>query len=94
MKKIINKLNDMLFKAYCRTLAVAESAEETVSDESGDTNFLSIIIILAIVLAVAAIFIIFKDQIIGLVKSAWETFSEAFSNQQNNGWQPSSLPTT
>ena len=82
MKKIINKLNDMLFKAYCRTLAVAESAKETVSDESGDTNFLSIIIILAIVLVVAVIFIAFKDKIIGLVQDAWNSFFTAFNNQK------------
>lgn len=48
-----------------------------VHDENGDTNFISIIVILAIALAVAALFIAFKDKIIEWVN---EELPDIFSN--------------
>ena len=50
--------------------------------ENGDTNFISIIIILAIVMVVAAIFVGFRTQIVNWVNS---TFSGAFSEVQQGG---------
>ena len=44
---------------------LGRKAKSIVKEENGDTNFISIIIILAIVLLVAVAFMIFKDQIIG-----------------------------
>lgn len=48
-----------------------------LKEENGDTNFISIIIILAIVMVVAAIFVGFKNQIVTWVKS---TFTSAFTD--------------
>lgn len=45
-------------------------------DESGDTNFISIIIILGIVIVLAGIFIAFKDKIIDVVKDTINGFSD------------------
>lgn len=53
-----------------------------VKDENGDTNFISIIIILAIVMVVAAIFVGFKEQIVTWVQS---TFSNAFTTVKSKG---------
>lgn len=39
------------------------------SDERGDTNFVSILIILGIVIVLAGVFIGFKDQIVGQVQA-------------------------
>ena len=51
--KAQNKLNNAQAKA-----------EAFLHDEEGDTNFLSVIILLGIALALAAVFIGFKDQIL------------------------------
>lgn len=85
MKKIKNKLNDIAINLYCKKLALTERANEVLSEERGDTNFLSIIIILAIVLVVAVIFIAFKDAILELVTDAWNNFTAAFSGQTTTG---------
>ncbi len=42
---------------------------KAASDERGDTNFISILIILGIVILVAGVFIGFKDQIVGQVQA-------------------------
>ena len=44
--------------------------------ERGDTNFISILIILGIVVILAGVFIGFKDQIIGKVEEFMGTFME------------------
>ena len=49
-------------------------AKSIIKEENGDTNFISIIIILAIVLLVAVAFMIFKDQIIGWFNGTTQTF--------------------
>lgn len=49
-------------------------AKDIIKEENGDTNFISIIIILAIVLLVAVAFMIFKDQIIGWFNGTTQTF--------------------
>ncbi len=43
---------------------MAENVDDFIHDEEGDTNFLSIIVILGIALALAAVFIAFKDEIL------------------------------
>ena len=53
-----------------------------IKKENGDTNFISIIIILAIVMVVAAIFIGFREQIVNWVQT---TFSGAFNDVQSKG---------
>lgn len=53
---------------------LGRKAKSIVKEENGDTNFISIIIILAIVLLVAIAFMIFKDQIIGWFNGTTKTF--------------------
>ena len=50
--------------------------------ENGDTNFISIIIIFAIVMVVAAIFIGFRKEIVDWVQ---KTFNSAFSKVKTGG---------
>lgn len=54
---MMNKINAMLIKARIK-------AESFLKNERGDTNFISILVILGIALALAAVFLAFKDQII------------------------------
>ena len=49
--------------------------QEAMEEERGDTNFISILIILALVVILAGIFIGFKDQIVGQVTSIVEGFT-------------------
>lgn len=61
-------INSMLTKAYLTVALGLDSVKSKLKSEKGDTNFISIIIILGIVLVVAALFIAFKDQIVGWVE--------------------------
>lgn len=47
-----------------------------LKDESGDTNFISIIIILGIVIVLAGVFIVFRDKIVDTIKGVVDGFSE------------------
>lgn len=51
----------------------------SLADERGDTNFISILIILGIVVVLAGVFIGLKDQIVGLVQGKVSTFAGTFS---------------
>lgn len=55
--KLIDKMNAMLIMAYVKVNAFIE-------DERGDTNFISILVLLGIALALAGVFLAFKDKII------------------------------
>lgn len=57
IKSLINKM-------YAKANKVMRTA---IMDERGDTNFISILIILGIVIVVAGVFIGFKDQIVDMV---------------------------
>ncbi len=46
-----------------------------LTDERGDTNFISILIILGIVILLAGVFIGFKDQIVGQVQGIINGFT-------------------
>lgn len=50
-------------------------SNKMAKSERGDTNFISILIILGIVILVATVFIGFKDQIVNMVKGVVEGFS-------------------
>lgn len=50
-----------------------------LTDERGDTNFISILIILGIVVVLAGIFIGFKNRIVGLVEGKIGTFEGKFA---------------
>ena len=83
MKTLTNKLNSLGLKARFKAEAMADRAVSALKKEDGDTNFLSIIIILAIVLVVAVVFISLKDKIIGVVEKAWKGFEQKFNGQSN-----------
>lgn len=55
-----------LNNAYIRTITCIQNA---IRKENGDTNFISILIILGIVIVVAGVFIGFKDQIVNMVSN-------------------------
>ena len=71
----------MLYINYL-SFRAKESLRRFIKEENGDTNFISIIIILAIVMVVAAIFIGFRTQIVNWVTS---TFGSAFGTVQSQG---------
>lgn len=60
--KLKNKVNTLVVKAQCKIAAFK-------NNEKGDTNFISILVILGIVLALAGVFLGFKDQILGWTKT-------------------------
>lgn len=75
MKKIKEWFNKMFAKSK-------EAVEEIRDNERGDTNFISIVIILVIVMVVAAVFIGFKDQILGAASDTFNDFMDIFSGQK------------
>lgn len=59
-----------------KVCAKANSIVRTaVKDERGDTNFISILIILGIVIIVASVFMAFKDQIVDQVQNIINGFT-------------------
>ena len=72
MSKIRSKVEDYALKTICQV-------ENMMAEDRGDTNFLSIMIVLAIVLMLAVVFIGFKDQIVGKVSELISTFLEKLS---------------
>lgn len=69
-------LNDIQLKLKC-------AAQKFGKSERGDTNFISILIILGIVIVVATVFIGFKDQIVGMVEGIVSGFSIEASGPAN-----------
>ena len=63
----------MLIALNRKAIALAATLQsmylKAASEERGDTNFISILIILGIVILVAGVFIGFKDQIVGQVQA-------------------------
>lgn len=55
-------------------LKAMEGVQRVLKEEEGDTNFISILIILGIVILLAGVFIGFKDQIIGMVQDIIDGF--------------------
>lgn len=58
----MESINTLLVKAQCKLSTFAH-------DERGDTNFISILVILGIALALAAVFLTFKDQVLDWVNT-------------------------
>ncbi len=79
MDNMIRKINNSIIAMQCSLFAFKNRVK---NEERGDTNFLSIIIILGIVLVLAVVFIAFKDQIIETVSGAWTEFQSKFSSQK------------
>lgn len=85
MTKLGKKLNrfgwNVRFKATGLANNMKNSAKNIIRNEDGDTNFISIIIILAIVLLVAIVFIAFKDKIVKMLDDTWNKFSQSVNSQ-------------
>lgn len=63
MKKLTKKLNNTM-------LQMKNKAAAFLSDERGDTNFISIAIILIVIIGIAVAFIKFGDDIMGRFQQA------------------------
>ena len=70
MKKLMNKLNNALMQAK-------DKAAEFVSNERGDTNFISIAIIFIVIIGVAIVFIGFRDSILAAFTEATQDLLDA-----------------
>lgn len=71
MKKLINKLKASMLRAQV-------AATNFLTEERGDTNFISIAIILIVIIAIAVVFIVFRDQILGKLNEAISSLFDAF----------------
>lgn len=72
MKKIKEMLDALL-------LRVKTAADKFVEEDRGDTNFISIAIILVVVIAIAIVFITFGDDITGKLRQATRELMDALS---------------
>ena len=70
----MKKITDMIRLLYIKIML---GVYDFLHDEKGDTNFLSIMIILGIVLVLAVLFFSFKDRIVGFVEEQWGKFTGA-----------------
>lgn len=61
---LIKKMDCFLFQAKMKA---QKQLNEFLYDEKGDTNFISIMVLLGIGLALAGVFLGFKDQVLGWV---------------------------
>ncbi len=60
--RLADKMTALVFKAKMK-------AYNFMHDEKGDTNFISILVLLGIALALAGVFLVFKDSIIKWVNT-------------------------
>lgn len=68
----------MMKKVQLTLVRTQLRVQNFLADERGDTNFISILIILGIVLAIALVFMGFKDQIVGVASEKVSAFLESF----------------
>lgn len=67
---MINTIKQFFLDLQLRIWLALSGAKVRLAEERGDTNFISIAIILVIVISVAVAFIAFKDQVLGAFNSA------------------------
>lgn len=70
MKKAIGKIDQTVFNLYAKMLSA-----KAVREERGDTNFISILIIMGVVIGMATLFMNFKDEIVEEVKGIVDGFT-------------------
>ena len=58
-----------------KMIGMQTKLNELLSEERGDTNFISILIILGVVIILAGVFMGFKDQIVGQVQAIVDGFT-------------------
>lgn len=68
-------LRNLMVKKEMAKIRLADFGKKLMSEE-GDTNFISIIIILGIVIILVGVFIVFKDRIIGTISDIINGFSK------------------
>lgn len=73
---MLDAIQSKLTQLYCKAATDLYYAKNS---EQGDTNFISIIIILAIVIIVAGVFVAFKNQIVDAASDAINEFTTLFS---------------
>lgn len=73
---MLDAIQSKLTQLYCKAATDLYYAKNS---EQGDTNFISIIIILAIVIIVAGVFVTFKNQIVDAASDAINEFTTLFS---------------
>lgn len=69
---MLKKIKEAMFKAEAKMLVAMNNLKNS---ERGDTNFISILIILGVVILVATVFIGFKDKIVGQAEQIVNDFT-------------------
>lgn len=72
---MFEQLNMFLTMLY---LKATGRMQEVLKSEEGDTNFISIMIILGIILVIVVVFIGYKDQIMDTVETRMNDFMKKF----------------
>lgn len=67
----MNKIEKAMIGIYCK---MYNGFNKVMKEEKGDTNFISILIILGIVIIVAGVFIVYKNRILDQVKTQVDNF--------------------
>lgn len=67
----MNKVEKAMIGIYCK---MYNGFNKVMKEEKGDTNFISILIILGIVIIVAGVFIVYKNRILDQVKTQVDNF--------------------
>lgn len=82
MKELKQSISRLQWKAYRKAVdmkeKVADMCVKAVKNEDGDTNFISIAIILVVVITIAIIFLNLKDKIIPVFEQKVNDFIKAF----------------
>lgn len=68
----MNKIEKAMIGIYCK---MYNGFNKVMKDEKGDTNFISILIILGIVIIVAGVFITYKDKLVDQVDKQIKNFN-------------------
>ena len=74
---MLEGLQMFLARFYVWLTAGRKTVKHRLASERGDTNFISIIIILGIVIVLAGVFIGFREQIVDTVKGVVNNFGAA-----------------
>lgn len=72
---MLGAIQSKLTQLYCKAATDLYYAKNS---EQGDTNFLSILIVLVIVLVIAGAFILLKDKIVQFANTQWDNFEKQF----------------
>ena len=85
MKKMAKMMDRAAWNARKKMMALAAKAKEAIENEDGDTNFISIAIILVIVLIIAMIFIAFWNKLQPIVTQRINDFIAALTGAKDGG---------